>query len=77
MNNIIITGPGGVINFEYYLILKALRDAGINVVEDNPYGYSDDAESFEHISQIQERISSGEIKNWSVLLKANHQPWGG
>lgn len=79
MNNITITitGPGDVINFEYYLILKALRDAGIDVIEDNPYGYSGDAEPSKHITQIQERLSSGQIKNWAVQLNAKHIPWGG
>ena len=39
--DIIISGLGSVINYEYYVILKALQDAGITVVEDNPHPHED------------------------------------
>lgn len=77
MSVITITGPGGVINFEYYVILKALRDAGISVTEDNECAYAEAVEAEEHVTAIGERLLSGDIKNWSVRLEARHLPWGG
>lgn len=74
---ITISGPGSVINFEYYLILKALRDVGITVLEDNDEGHSDVEKSAEYVKQLSERLASGEIKDWTVQLKAKHLPWGG
>lgn len=76
MSVITITGPGGVINFEYYLILNALRAAGITVIENNDCAVATH-EAEEHIQMISERLASGDIKNWSVRLEAKHLPWGG
>jgi hypothetical protein len=77
MSVITITGPGEVINFEYYLVLKALKDAGIEVAEVNECAYQTSAEVEQHLLTIGGRIASGDIKNWSVRLEAKHLPWGG
>lgn len=74
---ITITGPGGVINFEYYVILKALRDAGISVTEDNESAYAEAVDAEEHVCAVSDRLTSGDIKNWCVRLEARHLPWGG
>lgn len=77
MSVITITGPGGVINFEYYIILKALKDAGIEVAEVNDCAYETSDEADRHVALIGDRLQSGDIKNWSVQLEARHLPWGG
>lgn len=77
MSVITITGPGGVINFEYYLILKALKDAGIEVAEVNVCAYETPDEADRHVAIIGDRLRSGDIKSWSVQLEARHLPWGG
>lgn len=80
MTEITITGPGGVINFEYYVILKALQAAGIKVEEQNEYGYTGEDRlhlAEQHTSLMAGRLAGGDIKEWKVKLKANHIPWGG
>lgn len=75
MTEIKITGPGGVINYEYYVILKALKDAGIQVEEIND---SPEESPEKHLEMIKSRIDTGFIKSpWQVKLIANHMPWGG
>lgn len=75
MNEVKITGPGGCINYEYYVILKALQDAGFEVIEDN---YAPEENSEEFVKEIRRRIDTGFIESpHQVKLVANHVPWGG
>lgn len=68
-----ITGPGGVINYEYLTVLNALRAAGINVIESNDY---QEIAPEEFLDMIRQRIDDGIVIK-EVSLYANHQPWGG
>jgi hypothetical protein len=65
---ITISGPGGCINREYYVILKALRDAGFEVEEEN--GCPKDHPG-------SPPIIDGLKYDGLVRLKADHLPWGG
>ena len=60
-----VSGPGQCIYNEMLIIEKALKDAGycVEVIDDYP-------------SENQE-IKSVIGYNTKVILKANHQPWGG
>ena len=68
-----ITGPGGVINYEYLTVLNALRAAGITVIESND---CQEIASEEFLDMIRQRIDDGIVKK-EVILHANHLPWGG
>jgi hypothetical protein len=68
-----ITGPGGVINYEYLTVLNALRTAGINVIESNDH---QEIAPEEFLDMIRQRIDDGIVKK-EVSLYANHLPWGG
>lgn len=71
---ITITGPGGVINYEYYTILEALKNAGIRIVEDNSHPEENPHEFTREIKNRLDNEYNGDI--W-VKLSANHIPWGG
>lgn len=73
MVKIEITGPGGVINYEYLVVLDALKAAGIHVYESNDYP---EIAPEEFIDMIRQRIDDRIVKK-EVSLYAHHQPWGG
>ena len=62
---ITVTGPGQCIDSEYYLILRALKHAGYNVEEDNPYP-NDNPDACKPMPKIT-----------AIKLIAKHEPWGG
>ena len=73
MVKIEITGPGGVINYEYLVVLDALKAAGIDVLESNDYP---EIAPEEFLDMIRQRIDDGIVKK-EVILYAYHRPWGG
>ncbi len=68
MTTITISGPGQTFDDEYCIILKALKDAGFEVIEDNEY-----PPNKEHYNNLT-RLS---LQSSKVKLVAKHQPWGG
>lgn len=61
-----VNGPGQCIYNEMLIIEKALKDAGyyVEVIDDYP-------------PPENQKIESVIGYNIKVILKANHQPWGG
>ena len=74
MVTIEIKGAGGTINYPTEVILKALKEAGLQVEVHDEYP-SDNVE--ELLSKTKEKIDSGYIKNWKAVVKTVHIPWGG
>ncbi len=74
MITIEITGLGGIINYPKEVIVKALKEAGLQVEVQDDYP-TEDAE--EMMILTKERIDSGEIKDWKVSVKATHCFWPG
>lgn len=74
MTEIRITGAGGTISYEYYVILKALKEAGLTVVEQNDFPESNPQK---HLKTIKRRITTEVIEDKEVKLIAVHVPWGG
>jgi hypothetical protein len=74
MITIEITGLGGTINYPKEVIVKALKDAGLQVEVQDDYP-SKDAD--EMMSEMKKRIDSGEIKDWEVNVKTKHCFWPG
>ena len=69
-----ITGLGGTINYPKEVIVKALKEAGLQVEVQDAYP-SDNAD--EMMRDMKERIDSGEIKDWKINVKATHCFWPG
>jgi hypothetical protein len=69
-----ITGLGGTIDYPKEVIVKALKEAGlqVEVQDDNP---SKDVD--EMMSVMKKSIDSGEIKDWKINVKATHCFWPG
>jgi hypothetical protein len=74
MITIEITGLGGTIDYPKEVIVKALKEAGlqVEVQDDNP---SKDVD--EMMSVTKTMIDSGEIKDWKINVKATHCFWPG
>jgi hypothetical protein len=69
-----ITGLGGTIDYPKEVIVKALKEAGLQVEVQDDYP-SKDAD--EMMSEMKKRIDSGEIKDWEVNVKTKHCFWPG
>jgi hypothetical protein len=69
-----ITGLGGTIDYPKEVIVKALKEAGLQVEVQDDYP-SKDAD--EMMSETKKRIDSGEIKDWEVNVKTKHCFWPG
>lgn len=77
--DILIIGPGGIINFEVEYIAKCLRDVGYNVVIDNPHAdWTGDntPRAANWLADLTERKKLVPTQE-KIYLKANHLPWGG
>ena len=74
MITIEITGLGGTIDYPKEVIVKALKEAGLQVEVQDAHS-SEDAEEMMRLTK--ERIDSGEIKDWKVNVKATHCFWPG
>ena len=74
MITIEITGLGGTINYPKEVIVKALKEAGLQVEVQDDYP-SKDAD--EMMGEMKKRIDSGEIKDWEVNVKTKHCFWPG
>jgi hypothetical protein len=74
MITIEITGLGGTIDYPKEVIVKALKEAGlqVEVQDDNP---SKDID--EMMSVTKTMIDSGEIKDWKINVKTKHCFWPG
>lgn len=78
-----VAGPGGLINYEYYTILKALKAAGVTVIEENDCPEEDPEECLKEIYRRLTDDNWAAPYDWSkkievtVKLKAEHWPWGG
>ncbi len=69
-----IKGPGGTCNYLADVIVKALKEAGLQVeVQDDYPSHNAD----EMMRDMKERIDSGEIKDWKINVKTKNLPWGG
>jgi hypothetical protein len=74
MITIEITGLGGTINYPKEVIVKALKEAGLQVEVQDDYPARD---ADEMMSETKKRIDSGEIKDWEVNVKTKHCFWPG
>ncbi len=70
-----ITGLGGTINYPKEVIVKALKDAGLQVEVQDDYPTKQDVD--EMVSEMKKQIDSGEIKDWKVNVKTKHCFWPG
>lgn len=74
MITIEITGLGGTIDYPKEVIVKALKEAGLQVEVQDDYPAKD---ADEVMSETKKRIDSGEIKDWKVNVKTKHCFWPG
>jgi hypothetical protein len=74
MITIEITGLGGTIDYPKEVIVKALKEAGLQVEVQDDYP-SKNAD--EMMGLMKKQIDSGEIKDWKVNVKAKHCFWPG
>ena len=75
MITIEITGLGGTINYPKEVIVKALKEAGLQVEVQDDYPTNQDVD--EMVNETKKRIDSGEIKDWKVNVKTKHCFWPG
>ena len=74
MTTIEISGLGGTINYPVNVIVKALKETGLQVeVQDDYPSHNAD----EMMRDMKERIDSGEIKDWKINVKTKHFFWPG
>lgn len=74
MVQINIVGPGMTINYPTDVIVKALKEAGLQVEVEDEHP-SEDPETL--ANSIKESMNSGKITNWKVTVKTTHLPSGG
>jgi hypothetical protein len=70
-----ITGLGGTIAYPKEVIVKALKEAGLQVEVQDDYPTKQDVD--EMVSETKKQIDSGEIKDWKVNVKTKHCFWPG
>jgi hypothetical protein len=69
-----ITGLGGTIAYPKEVIVKALKEAGLQVEVQDDYPAKD---ADEMMGETKKMIDSGEIKDWKVNVKMKHCFWPG
>ena len=69
-----IKGPGGTCNYPTDVIVKALKEAGLQVEVQDDYP-TKNVEKM--MSEMKKRIDSGEIKDWKINVKTKNLPWPG
>jgi hypothetical protein len=69
-----ITGLGGTIAYPKEVIVKALKEAGLQVEVQDDYPAKD---ADEMMRVMKKQIDSGEIKDWKVNVKTKHCFWPG
>jgi hypothetical protein len=74
MTTIEISGLGGTIAYPKEVIVKALKEAGLQVEVQDDYPAKD---ADEMMGETKKRIDSGEIKDWKVNVKTKHCFWPG
>lgn len=88
MTTVTVTGMGGCIRNEIFLIADTLRKAGYDVSIDDaeyPAEQYDDPEDIERTRERCVLFNSGQLsegqtsthRRLRVVIKANHLPWGG
>ena len=75
MITIEITGLGGTINYPKEVIVKAHKEAGLQVEVQDDYPTNQDVD--EMVNEMKKRIDNGEIKDWKVNVKTKHCFWPG
>lgn len=75
MITIEIKGLGGLISYPKEVIVKALKEAGLQVEVQDDYPTNQDVD--EMVNEMKKRIDSGEIKDWKVNVKTKHCFWPG
>jgi hypothetical protein len=69
-----IKGPGLIINYPVEVIIKALREAGLDVEVEN----TDPVEDVDRLlRETKKAVDEGKIKGGKIKVKATHLPWGG
>lgn len=70
-----ISGPGGCINMEYFLILRFLQKLGYIIEENNQYP---DSFEFDKLSldELIKKVTNNKMQ-FKVKLEAEHWVWGG
>jgi len=74
MTTIEIAGLGGTIDYPKEVIVKALKEAGLQVEVQDDYP-TKNVEKM--MSEMKKRIDSGEIKDWKINVKTKHFFWPG
>jgi hypothetical protein len=74
MVTIEIKGPGGTINYPTEVIIKALKEAGLQVEVKDEHPTNNVEEC---LIETKKRIDNGYIKDWKVVVETIHYPWGG
>jgi hypothetical protein len=69
-----IIGLGGTIDYPKEVIVKALKEAGLQVEVQDDYPAKD---ADEMMGETKKQIDSGEIKDWKVNVKTKHCFWPG
>jgi hypothetical protein len=73
MTEIRISGDTDNLNYEYYVILQALKNAGLRVIEDNAHPIDNPVE---YTRKVQNRLDNVYDKDWYIKLSANHKCCG-
>jgi len=74
MTIIEIAGLGGTIDYPKEVIVKALKEDGLQVEVQDDYPTKDVEEM---MSEMKKRIDSGKIKDWKINVKTKHCFWPG
>ena len=80
MSHILITGAGGTLGAEVYVIQKALEEFGyvVELKDQHPNVYESDAARDEFIEHQHKHVQSGKCANFNhIVLETKHLPWGG
>jgi hypothetical protein len=77
---IVISGPGGCIEFEAELVIQALQKAGFSVSTETNHKRDSTVEGTEEYMArrhklLQDRLAQG--KEETIHVRINHCPWGG
>lgn len=74
---VVISGPGGVVNYDATLIRRALMAAGIRVttINDHPIESGQRETEDEFISRVGDLEKEHDFHDVRLVVK--HEPWGG
>lgn len=72
--NITISGPGGTMSGEIYLIKKAFTNAGFEVLVNDKYPNEDIEETIKILDSL---VACNEKIGGVIRVNVEHLPWGG